>query len=162
MAFTGSSKICRSFKKELFEGTHNFSTGSGTVVKMALYTNSQAGNDNLGGTGTDMDFSVQAYSSSASNEVSGGNYTTGGHTAALVAPAANTSGTSEVGHVTFGDITISDATITARGGVLYNDTASGDPAIAVIDFTENKTSTSGTFTIDMPATGVSTSLIRLT
>tara|TARA_R100000329_G_scaffold35759_1_gene33613 strand:+ start:1626 stop:2108 length:483 start_codon:yes stop_codon:yes gene_type:complete len=160
MAFTGSSKICRSFKKELFEGKHNFLASGGNTVKMALYTNSQAGNDNLGGSGTDMDFSVTAYSSSASNEVSGGNYTTGGHEASRVDPIAGTS-TSEVGAVTFGDITISNATITARGGLLYNDT-NGDRAIAVIDFTENKTSTSGTFTIDMPASGVSTSLIRLT
>ena len=41
----------------------------GNSFKIALFTNSQAGNDNLGGTSTDMDATVTGYSSSAGNEV---------------------------------------------------------------------------------------------
>ena len=79
MAFTGSNALCTSFKKELLEGVHNFKNSGGNTFKLALFTNSQAGNDNLGGSGTDMDATVTAYSSSASNEVSNsGDYTAGG------------------------------------------------------------------------------------
>ena len=68
MAFLGNA-LCNSFKQELLEGVHNFTT-SGNTFKFAMYTNSQAGNDNLGGTSSTMDATVTAYSSSASNEVS--------------------------------------------------------------------------------------------
>ena len=78
MAFTGSNHLCSTFKKELLEGTHNFANG-GNNFKIALFTNSQAGNDNLGGTGTDMDSTITAYSSSAGNEVgNSGSYSAGG------------------------------------------------------------------------------------
>ena len=39
MAIT-TSVITNSFKKELLEATHNFSSGSGNSFKLALYTNS--------------------------------------------------------------------------------------------------------------------------
>ncbi len=32
--------ICNSFKKELFEGTHNFKQSGGNSFKLSLYTNS--------------------------------------------------------------------------------------------------------------------------
>ena len=61
MAFSGNA-LCNSFKQELLEGVHNF-TGSGNTFKFAMYTNSQAGNDNLGGSSSTMDATVTAYSS---------------------------------------------------------------------------------------------------
>ena len=39
MAFTGNF-MCTSFKKELLQGTHNFTASSGNTFKLALYTNS--------------------------------------------------------------------------------------------------------------------------
>jgi hypothetical protein len=37
MAFTGNF-MCTSFKQELLVGTHNFTTSTGDVFKLALYT----------------------------------------------------------------------------------------------------------------------------
>jgi len=52
-----SSAICNSFKKELLEGKHNFSSGSGDTFKIALFTSSAS----LGAATTDY---------SSSNEIS--------------------------------------------------------------------------------------------
>ena len=59
MAFSGNA-LCNSFKQELLEGVHNFTT-SGNTFKFAMYTNSQAGSE-LGGTSSTMDATVTAYS----------------------------------------------------------------------------------------------------
>ena len=53
------------------------------------------------------------------------------------------------------------ATITAMGALIYNDTASGNNAVCVLDFTSNKTSTSGTFTIQFPTADASNAIIRI-
>ena len=44
--------------------------------------------------------------------------------------------------------------ITARGAVIYNATQS-NKILAVIDFGADKTSTNGTFTVQLPAAGAS-------
>jgi hypothetical protein len=51
--------------------------------------------------------------------------------------------------------------ITARGCMIYNDTAAGDPSVATIDFGGDKTSTAGDFTIVFPAAASSTAIIRI-
>jgi hypothetical protein len=61
----------------------------------------------------------------------------------------------------FDDFTFSAATITARGALIYNDTAAGDPAVAVLDFGADKTSTAGDFTIVMPTADSSSALVRI-
>jgi hypothetical protein len=43
--------------------------------------------------------------------------------------------------------------------LIYNDTVAGNPSIAVLDFGSDKTST-GTFTITMPANTATAALIR--
>ena len=121
MAIT--STLTTSFKKELLEATHNFSASGGNSFKLALYTSSAS----LGATTT-------AYSSS--NEASGTNYTATG--AALTNIAPTSSGTT--GFTDFSDLTFSNATVTARGCLIYNDTNS-DKAVAAIDFGGDKTST---------------------
>jgi hypothetical protein len=45
--------------------------------------------------------------------------------------------------------------------MIYNDTASGDPAVAVFDFGGDKTSTAGSFTIQFPAASSSAAVIRI-
>ena len=52
------------------------------------------------------------------------------------------------------------ASITARGALIYNDT-NGDKAVAVLDFGANKTSTSGTFTVQFPAADATNAIIRI-
>jgi uncharacterized protein YraI len=91
------------------------------------------------------------------NQVSGTNYTSGG--AALTNVNPTSGGTT--GFTDFNDLTFGTATVTARGCLIYNDTASGDPSVATIDFGGDKTSTAGDFTIVFPAAAASTAIIRI-
>ena len=155
MAFSGNA-LCNSFKQELLEGVHNF-TGSGNTFKFAMYTNSQAGNDNLGGSSSTMDATVTAYSSSASNEVSSSGYTAGGGTLTNVAPSLKSTSTATT---QFSTLTFSGVTLTARGALIYNDTNS-DKAVCVLDFGADKSASSGAFTINFPTNDASNALIRI-
>ena len=59
------------------------------------------------------------------------------------------------------DTTWSSATITARGGLIFNDSASGDPTVVVLDFGADKSSTAGDFTVAFPAASSSAAIIRI-
>tara|TARA_R110002095_G_scaffold178355_1_gene155669 strand:- start:441 stop:878 length:438 start_codon:yes stop_codon:yes gene_type:complete len=144
MAFSGNF-MCTSFKKELLQGTHNFTASSGNTFKLALYTNSASFNA-----------ATTAYTSA--NEVSNsGSYSAGGGTLTNVTPTS--SGTT--GLTDFADLAFTSATITARGALIYNDSAAGDPTVAVLDFGADKTSTTGTFTIQFPTADASNAIIRI-
>lgn len=143
MAFSGNF-MCTSFKKELLEGVHNFKNSGGNTFKLAMYTNSAS-----------FDASTTAYTTS--NEVSGTGYSAGGGSLTRVDPA--TSGTTAF--TDFDDLTFSSSTITARGALIYNDTASGDPTVVVLDFGSDKSSSSGDFTIQFPTANSSSAIIRI-
>jgi len=144
MAFSGNF-MCTSFKKELLTGTHNFTASSGNTFKLALYTNSATFNA-----------ATTAYTSA--NEVSNsGSYSAGGGTLTNVTPTS--SGTT--GLTDFADLAFTSATITARGALIYNDSAAGDPTVAVLDFGADKTSTTGTFTIQFPTADATNAIIRI-
>ena len=136
--------MCTSFKKELMTATHNFTASSGNSFKLALYTSSAS-----------LSAATTAYSST--NEASGTNYTAGG--AALTNVTPTTSGTTAL--TDFADLAFSNATVTANGALIYNDTASGDPAVVVLAFGADKTSTAGDFTIQFPAASSSAAIIRI-
>ena len=155
MAFSGNA-LCNSLKQELLEGVHNF-TGSGNTFKLAMYTNSQAGNDNLGGSSSTMDATVTAYSSSASNEVSSSGYTAGGGALTNVAPSLKSTSTATT---QFSTLVFSGVTLTARGALIYNDTNS-DKAVCVLDFGADKSASSGTFQINFPTNDASNALVRI-
>jgi hypothetical protein len=155
MAFSGNA-LCNSFKQELLEGVHNFTT-SGNTFKFAMYTNSQAGNDNLGGTSSTMDATVTAYSGSASNEVSSSGYSAGGGTLVNVAPSLKSTSTATT---QFNPFTFSGVTLTARGALIYNSTNS-NKAVCVLDFGTDKSASSGAFTINFPTNDASNALIRI-
>jgi hypothetical protein len=143
MAFSGNF-MCTSFKQELMTATHNFTNGANTF-KLALYDNNAS-----------FDAATTAYT--ASNEVSNsGTYTAGGGTLTNVTPT--TSGTTAL--TDFADITFTSATITARGALIYNDTAAGDPSVIVLDFGSDKSSTSGDFQIVFPTADASNAIIRI-
>jgi hypothetical protein len=144
MAFSGNF-MCTSFKKELLQGIHNFTASSGNTFKLALYTNSASFNA-----------ATTAYTSA--NEVSNsGSYSAGGGALTNVTPTS--SGTT--GLTDFADLAFTSATITARGALIYNDSAAGDPTVAVLDFGADKTSTTGTFTIQFPTADASNAIIRI-
>ena len=101
MAFSGNY-MCTSFKQELLEGAHNFKNSGGDVFKLAMYTNSAS-------------FNAATTAYTTSNEVSGSGYTAGGGTLVRVDPT--TSGTTAL--TDFADLTFSNATVTARGALIY-------------------------------------------
>ena len=136
--------VCTSFKGELLVGTHNFTATTGDTFKIALYSSSAT-----------LAASTSAYS--ATNEVSNsGTYTAGGGSLTNVTPT--TSGTTAL--TDFSDISFTSATITARGALIYNSDDSNKAAV-VLDFGGDKTSTSGTFTIQFPAADSSNAILRL-
>jgi len=143
--------MCTSFKTQLLTGTHNFATG-GNTFKLALYAIGSGGKSNttatLGATTTVLVTTGEVASS--------GTYVTGGLALTKVAPTA--SGTTAI--TDFGDRSFTTASITARGALIYNDT-NGNKAVAVLDFGSNKTSTSGTFTIQFPTFDASNAIIRI-
>jgi hypothetical protein len=136
MAIT--TAICNSYKQEILEGVH----ASGDTYKIALFTDAAT-----------LGASTTAYA--ASNEVEGAGYAAGG--IALTGFTAGLSGTT--GYVTFADASWSNATITARGCLIYNSSKT-NKAVAAFDFGGNITSTSGTFTVDLPTAGAD-ALIRI-
>ena len=159
MAFSGNA-MSTSFKKELLFGVHDFDLANGDTFKLALYTNSAVPSD-MGGSGSTMDASVENYATN--NEVSGTGYTAGGGALTCVDPSE--SGTTAL--TDFQDLTFSTATITARGAVIYNSTPNTtslsvtNPAVVVLDFGADKTSTAGNFTIVFPTADASNAIIRI-
>ena len=136
--------VCTSFKQEILVETHDFTATTGDTFKIALYSSSAT-----------LGASTTAYS--ATNEVSNsGTYTAGGGSLTNVTPT--TSGTTAL--TDFSDISFTSATITARGALIYNSSDS-DKAAVVLDFGGDKTSTSGTFTIQFPAADASNAILRL-
>jgi hypothetical protein len=122
MAFSGNF-MCTSFKQELLTGTHNFTNSSGNTFRLALYTNSAS-------------FTAATTAYTTGNEVSGTGYTAKG--AALTNVTPTTSSTTAL--TDFADVTFGSSTITARGALIFNDSASGDPTVLVLDFGSDKES----------------------
>lgn len=143
MAFSGNY-MCTSFKTELMTATHNFTNSTGNTFKLALYDNSAS-------------FTAATTAYTTSNEISGSGYSAGGGTLTNVTPTSS----STTAFTDFDDLTFSTATITARGALIYNDTAAGDPSVVILDFGGDKTSTAGDFKIVMPTADASNALIRI-
>jgi len=89
--------------------------------------------------------------------VAGTGYTAGGNTLTI---SANPASTGTTAFLDFADTTWSTATITARGALIYQ-SGGTNPAIAVLDFGADKTSTAGDFTIVFPAADASNAIIRI-
>ncbi len=144
MAFSGNY-MCTSFKVQLMQGVHNFTTGTGNTFKLALYDNSAS-------------FTAATTTYTATNEVAAsGSYVAGGGALTNVSPSS----TGNTAFTDFADLSFTSATITAFGALIYNDTAAGDPTVCVLDFGGAKTSTSGTFTIIFPTNDSTSAIIRI-
>jgi len=144
MAFSGNA-MCTSFKQELLQGVHDFTASTGSTFKLALYDNTAT-----------LDATTTAYTSTG-EVADSGSYAAGGGDLTNVTPT--TSGTTAF--TDFDDITFTSATITARGALIYNDSATGDPSVVVLDFGEDKTSTAGDFQIIFPTADASNAIIRI-
>jgi len=152
-----SQAMCTSFKAELMLAVHDFRNSTGDTFKLALYTSSATINAN-----------TTAYS--ATNEVSGTNYSAGGANLVNTGVAkTETSVTAGTGFTDFSDLTFSNVTVTARGALIYNNTPSANgisgavpnAAVAVLDFGGDKTSTAGDFTVIFPTNDASSAIIRI-
>ncbi len=151
MAFSGNA-FCTSAKVGFLSGLYTPLTDT---MKIALYTNTAT-----------LDATTLVYtapsnpaaSPTSTGEVSttGTNYTVGGNT--LAGNAISSGGTTA--WITFDNSSWTTATFTARGALIY-DSSRSNAAIAVLDFGADKTSTAGTFTVQMPLAGASTALIRI-
>ena len=142
MAIT--TAMCTTFKKELLEAVHNFKNSGGSTFNLALYTSSAS-----------LGAGTTAYTTS--NETSGTGYTAKG--AALTRIDPSNDGTNAI--TDFANLTFSSSSITANGALIFNDSASGDPAVCALAFGGDKTSSSGDFTIQFPTADASNAIIRI-
>jgi len=146
MAFTGNF-ACNVFKIGLPNGTFNFSSTTTQTFKLALYTNSAT-----------LNASTTAYTTSG--ETSGPGYTAGGNTLVInVNPTIGPSG--NIAYFSFADSVWSSSTITARGGLIYLANGTTNPAVCVLDFGSDKTTTGGTFTVQFPSATNTSAIIRI-
>lgn len=136
--------VCTSFKVALLDGEMDFSSDTTDTFKIALYTSSAT-----------LGASTTAYT--VTNEVSGTGYTAGGEDLVI---SANPSSSGTTAFLDFSDVTWSSSTITARGALIYK-SGGGNPAVAVLDFGADKSSTSGDFTIVFPTADASNAIIRI-
>lgn len=152
-----TQSMCTSFLGELMTATHNFGTApiraasTADTFKAALYLTSAT-----------VNASTTAYS--ATNEVSGTNYSAGGVTVTNATPpsSTNSSATAGVGYWTpSASITYTNVTLTtAFDCVLIYNSSQSDKAVSVHTF-GSQTITAGTFTLTMPSNTTSTALLRL-
>ena len=137
--------MCTSFKAEVAQGLHNFTTGTGDVFYIALYTS-------LATLGAD----TTVYTSSGEVSSSGTNYTAGGAALTNITPV--TSGTTA--YWSFQDITFSNVTLTCSGALIYNYT-NGNRAVCVLNFGSNVTKSGQDLTITFPPMGATASVLRI-
>ena len=147
MAFTGNA-LCNVFKTGLLDGTYDFGTGTTDVFKIALYTNTAT-----------LDADTTAYS--ATGEVADAGYSAGGSTLTIsqVPTIGTQAGSGAVAYLSFSDVSWSGA-ITARGALIYKYNGTTNPAVCVLDFGSNKTSTT-TFQVQFPSATSTSAIIRL-
>mgnify|MGYP003652905372 FL=1 len=145
MAIT--SAIANTFKTEILKAVHNFTATSGNTFNLALYTSSAT-----------LSASTTAYSSS--NEItnsSGTAYTAKGNALTSVTPVLDSS----TAVCDFADTSWTSASFTANGCLIFNDSATSDPAVCAVAFGGDKTVSSGTFTIQFPAAAATTAIVRI-
>ena len=136
--------VCNTFKSELLGAVHDFDSGSGQAFKLALYTSA-----------ANLSADTTAYTVTGEVANSGQYTATGG-----ILQSQQVSLDGSVGIVDFADLSFTGVTLTARGALIYNTSAS-DKAVCVLDFGSDKTATSGTFTIVFPAFTSAAAILRI-
>lgn len=144
MAFPSSNWFRKTIEDAL-ENTTALDLNSDTI-RCALFTDTISGTFNFD---TNVGYGAAPWNA---NEAVGTGYTAGGAT--LATPGVSIS----AGTLAFdaGDATWSTATITARGGLVYNDTITGKPGLVAVNFGSDFSSTAGTFTVSWNAAGILT------
>ena len=135
--------LTTSFKVELAQGLHNFTTGTGDVFKLALYT-----------ANADLGASTTAYTTAG--EVSGTNYSSGGIALTNVTPSFQ--GTTA--YWSFEDATFTNVTLTTNGALIYN-TTNGNRSVCVLNFGLNITKTAANLVITFPVDDATNAIMRI-
>jgi len=111
------------------------------TIKVALMDNSHS-----------FDADNNTWSDVSANEISGTGYIAGGAT--LANASVTQDDANDLAKLDGDDIEWSTATFTTYYAVLYDDTVSGDPLIASINFDGAQTVSAGNFTIQWNADGI--------
>jgi hypothetical protein len=144
MAFTGNFSTS-TFTTGLPSGVFNFNTGTTQTFKIALYTNAAT-----------LNADTTAYTTTG--EVVASGYTAGGQILVISqVPTTGPSGTTA--YWSFNNAVWSTG-VTARGALIYLANGTTNPAICVLDFGSDKTSTN-TFTVQFPAVTNTSAIIRI-
>jgi hypothetical protein len=144
MAFTGNWTT-NTFKTGLPSGTFNFNTGTTQVFKIALYTNAAT-----------LDATTLSYTSTG--EVSASGYTAGGQVL-VISQVPTVGATGTTAYWSFNNAVWTTG-VTARGALIYLADGLTNPAICVLDFGADKTSTT-TFTVQFPPVTNTSAIIRI-
>ena len=152
MAIT--TALSNAFKLELLKGNHDFDNDT---FRVALIKETPSGT---------FGAATVAYSELGSDQASGSGYTSTFDTLSTGAQAAIATGYPQMDGTTavmdFDDAVFTSVTVQADGCILYNPNAdSAANVIAVFDFGGTVSATAGDFTIQFPAPGASTSILRL-
>lgn len=153
MPISVTTAMPTSFKVEILRAVHNFTASTGNTFKIALMKATAAGSGTYGAATT----SYTNLTGNSDELPSGSGYTTGGNTLTSITPVAD--GTTAV--CDFDNTTWSAATFTTCGALIYNDSAAGDPACAVLSFGGDQQVSSGDFQIQFPAAAAATAIIRI-
>jgi hypothetical protein len=145
MAFTGNW-VTNTFKIGILDGTFDFGTGTTDVFKIALYTNAAT-----------LDATTTAYTSVG--ETSGSGYTAGGQVLTVAQVPTVGSGNDTTAYLSFGNAAWTGS-ITARGALIYKFNGTTNPTVCVLDFGNDKSS-STTFTVQFPAATNTSAIIRI-
>ena len=136
--------VNNTFKQAVMLGEHDLNTNTIKVVLVSSSQNVSAGDPNT-------------YTSISGQLANGNGYTTGGATLASVTVTQ----VSSSGVVDFADVSWSDATFSANGCIIYNDSHSSKSVIAVYDFGGEKSATNGEFKLVVPSATSASAVIRL-
>jgi len=152
MAIT--SAICNSFKQEILVEGHNFTNGADSF-KLALFTSSATLSKSTTAYTAPSDGTASPTNTHEVSSTSTG-YTTGGNALTSTTPALS----GDTACVKFADTSISSASFTARGCLIYNSTNS-NKAVCAVNFGADKTVTSGTFTVQFPAQTAGNAIVQI-
>jgi hypothetical protein len=141
MAFTGNY-TCNAFLSGLMNGTYDFTSDT---FKIALYTNAAA-----------LTNTTDVYTTDGEVVASGYN---GGGEILTVSQVPIVNGTNPpTVYISFSNVSWT-AALTVRGALIYK-SGSGNPTVCVLDFGNDKTSTT-TFTVQFPAATNTSAIIRI-
>ncbi|MBI4822672.1 MAG: hypothetical protein HY805_00350 [Nitrospirae bacterium] len=132
--------IYNSFKKKIADGNIDLDTDT---IKVLLVTSAYVPDQDL-----------HDFKDDVTNEITGTGYTAGGQ--ALANKTVTQDNTNNKAVFDADDVVWASSSLTARGAVIYKDTgtAGTSPLIAYIDFSADKTSSNGNFTIQWNASGI--------